>query len=151
MRLPANIDSDGILHVPFHREDCERWREKRKGTRIEVELRDEAAIRSNRQNRFLHGPVLDEFARVWKADGWRHVNEEREHELPRWMVRARVLAAFCPHDWVTLPDGGRMMVRRSSADLSRAEFSAMLEEMAEYLVHKDGERGLLPSPEEWSE
>lgn len=147
MRFSALIDGDGVM-IYTNLPDVDGWCRKRKGQRIEVEFRDADAIRSSQQNRFLHGPVMEEFARVWHADGWRHVVKSTSDAMPKWMVRARVMEAFCPHHAVMDPSGDVNLVRRSSADLTKAEFSQMLEEMAEYLVHKDGERGILPSPEE---
>lgn len=150
MRISGRITDAGQVEVhglasPF----VAAWCEKRKGQRIEVELRDEAAIRSNRQNRFLHGPVLDELARVWHADGWRDASTEPPQPMPRWMVRERALHVFCPRSFALDPAGAEHYARRSTADLTVAEFKAMLDDIAEYLVHKEGETGIMPDPEDW--
>lgn len=151
MRFAAFVGHQNHVRI-YDKPRWDEWLEKHVAQRIEVELRDEAKVRSNRQNRFFHGPVLEELARVWHADGWRRSHDDGSSSaLPRWMVRARALALFCPHDFIKDPDGHATAVRQSTADLSVKEFTAMLEEVAEYLTHKEGERGILPSPEEWSE
>ncbi|NNM31957.1 MAG: hypothetical protein HKO53_02775, partial [Gemmatimonadetes bacterium] len=95
-------------------------------------------------------PVAEEFARVWHADGWRINLGGEPHALPRHIVRSRMLRLFCPH-YVTIgPNGEREWERQSTTDLSVAEFSAMLDEIAEYLVHKDGEKGMMPDTEGFS-
>jgi hypothetical protein len=153
MRFSVQVLHDGWL--PDWPPKAKEWAFRRPDQRIEVELRDEAAIRSSRQNRFLHGPVLDEFARVWHVDGWRYFATsdpgEDPQPLPRWMVRARVLETFCPHSFAYDGEGNAHRQRKSTADMTVREMSAMFDEMNEYLVHKEGERGMLPSPEEWSE
>lgn len=148
MRFSGFVGRSGDLRI--HREDrWVEWLKPRKGQPVEVELRDEAAIRSNRQNRFLNGPVVDEFARVWHADGYRYVLDRQPQTLPRRVVRSWMLDRFCPHDCIEGPGGEDRYVRQSTADLTVAEFSVMLDDMNEYLVHKDGERGIFPDPEEW--
>jgi len=64
VRLPATIDADGLLDLRLP-ETAREWLKKRSGQRVEVELRDEAAIRSNRQNRYWFGCVIPFVADQW--------------------------------------------------------------------------------------
>jgi hypothetical protein len=116
---------------------------------VAVELLDEAAIRSNRQNRYFHGPVLDFVAALWKQDGYRYVTPEgAEMPLPKEAIKDALVTAFAGRP-VKTPVGPARRI--STASMTVAEFSALIDWIASYCLHKDGARGVLPSPEEWSE
>lgn len=147
MRFPATVRADGSLLI-FSEEAWKKALAKRAGQRVEVELRSEAQIRSARQNRFFHGPVLDFVASLWWKDGVRYRTPDgADLPLPKEAVKDALVTAF-GGGLIQTPLGKAR--RRSTADMTVAEFSEMLERIGDYCLHKVGARGVLPSPEEWS-
>ena len=147
MRFLGMVGPDGLFH-PWSPEAWVRWLEKRMGQRVEVELRDEAAIRSSRQNRFLHGPVLDFVAALWWKDGVRYrISDGAELPLPKEAVKDALVTAF---GGGVIPTPLGKARRRSTADMTVVEFSEMLDRINEYCTHKEGARGPIPTPEEWN-
>lgn len=138
MRFSASVAPDGSLRVYVH-ERWAGWLAERKGQRLEVELRDEAAIRSNRQNRYWWAVCVKTVQECWQL--------ERGDRLP--LPKEHV------HDALVMAFGGGLVetplgrTRKSSASMTVEEFSKLIEATAEYLHHKYG--CVLPKPEEWSE
>ena len=137
MRLPASIGPDGALR--FDSERVQAWCLKRPGQRVEMELRDEAAIRSNRQNRYWHGCVVSGIRDIWKA--------ERGVLYDHDAVHGALVGAF-GGEWTKTPLG---LERPSSASMPVARFSRMIDEVREYALHEYEHPYVIPTPEEWSE
>jgi len=113
------------------------WLKRRRGQRIEIELRDEAAIRSNRQNRYWFGVVVQFFRDEWEREG---------HVVPRDVVHDVLVRTFADIDETKTPLGNG---RRSTRSMTVAEFSKLIDTVGEYALHKYG--ATIPTPEEWSE
>lgn len=145
MRVTASVTSSGTIQLPLD-ERLRAWLVKRKGQRLEVELRDEAAIRSDRQNRYFHGPLIDHVAALWWEDGIRYCSPEGvEFPMPREAIKDALVTAF-GGGVIETPLGKAR--RRSTADMTVAEMSALFERINEYCVHKVGARGPIPDPED---
>jgi hypothetical protein len=138
MRFSASIDADSSLRVHQH-EKWSGWLSKRKGQRVEVELRDEAAIHSDRQRRYWFGVVVQTVSDIWTRE------KDRETPFPKEAVHGALVGAFGP-EWTETPFGRE---RASFASMKKDEVRELIDRVAEWL--KDRYGSILPSPEEWSE
>jgi hypothetical protein len=127
MRFP--IYSDALLEF-FPDRRIQDWLKKRP---------HQTAIRSARQNRYWYGVVVQTVNEIWTREA------RRETPYPKGAVHGALVGAF-GGDWVETP---LEIVRPSSAELTVAEFSQMIDAVAGWL--KDEYKVILPSPEEWME
>ena len=140
MRFNGFVGPDGSFR-PWDNHRWVEWLRKHKGQRIEVELRDEKAIRSSRQNRYWWGVIVPFFADQFQR--------ERGDALP------------LPHDVVhdvlvfTFATGERSREtpfgtgRRSSASMTTVVFTEMIDRARESA--RERYQSEIPSPEEWGD
>ena len=125
MRFAAHVTDGGVLQVY----DEAKWHQaldKRSGKRVWVELLSEAQIRSNQQNRRWWGLIVPAVQECWQRDRGDTL------PLPKEAVHDALVAAF----------GGGMVktplgrARRSTTSMSTEEFTALMEAVEEYALHK---------------
>lgn len=131
--------SDGTLRVR-NPEQWSEWLVKRKGQRLEVELRDEAAIRSSRQNRYYWGVCIPFIQECWQRDSGAAL------PLPKDAVHDALVRALAETEEQMTPLGPG---RRSSSSMTVAEFTRLIDAVREYALTKYESH--IPTPEEWSE
>jgi hypothetical protein len=144
MRFLASVGANGSLAV----HDNQKWVKalaRNKGKRVEIELRSETEVRSNRANSYWWGVVIPFVSEQWERgrDG---------PPLPKETVHDALVSALSPVEPIQTE---LALVRPRSSRMSVAEFSQMIEAVREWASHKytnpDGTPVQLPSPEEWSE
>lgn len=145
MKLHAMI-REGEIRLPQFTTPQVAWLLKRNGQGVEVEIRDQAAIRSNRQNRYWWGCIVKTVAEQWEREGilWQEVPGVPT-PLPTDVVHDALVTAF-GDGFVDTPFG---RARRSTTSYSVKEFTRLIDRVAEWYLEKY--KGHLPKPEEWSE
>lgn len=137
MRFSAHVDNHGTLNF-YDLIRLSKWLAERKGQRLEVELRDEAAVHSDRQRGYWFGCVVQTVNEIW--------TREKGRELPyhKDAIHGALLRAFGT-EWLDTPMGKE---RPSFASMSKAQVSKLIDGVAEWLVERYAV--VLPSPEEWT-
>ena len=139
MRFAAAVRADGSLLIYAE----EAWKKaliKRKGQRVELELRDEAAIRSHRANAYWWAVCVPFVQECWQRETGDVL------PLPKEAVHDALVTAF---------GGGVVMTplgkarRNSTAAMTVVEFSTLIDAVREYALQKYG--SVIPTPEEWGE
>lgn len=138
MKFAASVTADGTIRIhDHHRRD--RWTAQRLDQRIEVELRDAAAIRSDRQNRYWWAVCVPFVQECWQRERGARL------PLPKEAVHDALMTAF-GGGWIDTPLG---RARNSSARMKVDDFTRLIESVQEYALTKY--EAVLPTPEDWSE
>lgn len=146
MRTAASVTPEGTLRI-YETTRLDAWLAKRKGQRIELELRTEAQIRSSQQNRYWHGVVVSTVADLWEREGVRmRTAGGVVIPLPKEAVHDALVTAF-GGGVVTTPLGRAR--RKSTTQMTVEEFSGLIDAVRDYALQKYG--SVIPTPEEWSE
>lgn len=137
MRFAGTVGPDGTFR-PWDPGGYLGWFRARRGQRVEVELRDEAALHSDRQRRYWFGCVVPTVNEV--------VTLEKGHGVPypKTAIHGMLMRVFC-EDEVEGPDGPE---RPSFSELSKSKTSKLIDDVKAWLWDKHQVR--LPEPEEWS-
>lgn len=139
MRFLASVGANGSLAIHDHA----RWAkalQRNRGKRVELELRNETEVRSDRANRYWWGVVIPFVAEQW--------GRTRQSDAPvdKHVIHDALVGALSPVEPIETELG---LVRPRSSQMSVAEFSQMIEAVREWAFQKY--QAHLPGPEEWNE